>query len=318
MKNDITDLKAIEYEHPFDQEALNALKGTPGLEVACKLIIAKGYEKIIITQHTGSCLRVNKDNMADLFEIFLECCKILNMENIPLLYIKQGYEINAYTVGNDNPIVVLNSGAIDFLSQNELRYLIGHELGHIKSKHMLYHMLGELLKNGGTILGQTTLGLGNILTFSFETALYYWSRMSEFTADRAGLLSCQNIESVASIMMKMSGLPLSYHNQVDPNEFIKQAEEFQSLDFDSLNKFWRIAMQLNQTHPWTVMRTSELIKWTETGAYDELTKYRNPKIEVISTHGRKITCPNCQNEISLTEKTCPQCGEKNSKIIIKR
>ena len=67
------------------------------------------------------------------------------MSSIPDLYIQWGYEINAFTVGSENPIVVLNSGLIDMCEDDEIMFIIGHELGHIKSNHMLYHMMANVI-----------------------------------------------------------------------------------------------------------------------------------------------------------------------------
>ena len=53
----------------------------------------------------------------------------------------------AMALGIDHPFVVVNSGMIDLLDEDELRFVLGHELGHVLSGHALYTtMLMQLLR----------------------------------------------------------------------------------------------------------------------------------------------------------------------------
>lgn len=60
--------------------------------------------------------------------------------------------------------------------------------------------------------------------------------MSEFTADRAGLLTCQDIEAASSAMVKLAGVPRKYFDSFDVEDFIKQAKEFYGYDYGTLDK----------------------------------------------------------------------------------
>ena len=134
-----------QYEHPFDQKALAALEKTPGLELVGKFITKHTVERIYTVQYTGSHLKVTKDNYPKIYEYLQYACKVLDVKNVPELYIEWGYDINACTVGADNPIIVLHSGLIDLCDDDEIMFIIGHELGHIKSNHMLYHMMAQVI-----------------------------------------------------------------------------------------------------------------------------------------------------------------------------
>ena len=84
---------------------------------------------------------------------------------MPGLYIRQGYEIGAFVVGSENPMTVLTSGSVTKLTTEELTFVIGHEVGHIKSQHIVYQLLAEevlpllggLLNAGHTWPGRSTL-----------------------------------------------------------------------------------------------------------------------------------------------------------------
>lgn len=266
-------LNHSEYEHPFDQKALNALTHTPGLETLGNFITKNTIEKIYTVQYTGSNLKVTKENYPKIYEYLEYACQILDMETIPDLYIQWGYGINAFTVGSENPIIVLNSGLIDLCDDDEIMFIIGHECGHIKSNHMLYHMMAQVIN----IVIDSIPG-GNLIAAPLQYALYYWNRMSEFTADRAGLLCCQNKEAAVRAFMKMAGMPIKEFEYMNYDSFIKQASEFKLLDYDSLSKVIKFISIADASHPWTVMRAAELLNWINAGEYSKYVQGDNPSI----------------------------------------
>lgn len=264
-KKILTGLNHAQYEHPFDKKALNALENTPGLSMVGNFITKHTVEKIYTVQYTGSNLKVTKDNYPKIYEYLQYACQILDMPSIPDLYIQWGYEINAFTVGSENPIVVLNSGLIDMCDDNEIMFIIGHELGHIKSNHMLYHMMANVIN-----MVIDSIPGGNFVAAPLQYALYYWDRMSEFTADRAGLLCCQNKDAAIRMFMKMAGLPLKEFNNMNYHSFIQQAADFKMLDYDGMSKLIKFISIADASHPWTVMRAAELLNWINEGKYSNL------------------------------------------------
>jgi branched-chain amino acid transport system permease protein len=74
-------------------------------------------------------------------------------------------------------------------------YTFAHELGHIKSGHVLYYQIAMLLPVIAELIGMATMGFGGLISLPLEIALVRWQRMSEFTADRAGILACQDVNA---------------------------------------------------------------------------------------------------------------------------
>lgn len=237
-------LNHSEYEHPFDKKALKVLTHTPGLSTIGKFITRNSIEKLYTVQYTGSCLKITKQNYPSIFDYLLQACDILEIKSMPELYIERDYDINAYTIGCENPIIVLTSGLIDSCDDDEILFIIGHECGHVKSNHMLYHMMAQLINVGIDIVPA-----GKFISFPLQFAIYYWNRMSEFTADRAGLLCCQNIKSVSRAFIKMTGLPEKLYKNIEPKSFIEQAQEFQNLNYESLNKIAKTILIAQSDHP---------------------------------------------------------------------
>lgn len=263
-------LNSNEFQHIADKEGFETIKSMSGIEDLSNIIFKYGIERMMILQKMGSSIRVTEKNFPRLNKIFLECCEILDIKNIPQLFIEQGF-INAYTAGADQHIVVLSSAAIGCLTDDELMFVLGHELGHVKCGHVFYYwMASSILPLLGNIIGNFTLGIGNLLSSSIRLALLNWSRNAEFSADRAGLLTCQNFNSSITTLMKISGAPIRYYSKLDIESFLNQAREFKLYDSDSLNALLKTVSIATQTHPWTVMRAAYLEEWINSGAYDLL------------------------------------------------
>ena len=110
----------------------------------------------------------------------------------------------------------------------------------------------------------------SFLSAGFKYSLCYWDRMSELTADRAGLLCCQNEDAAIRSFIKIAGLPLTEYRNIDCNSFINQARDFKMLDFDGMNKFVKLFCIADSSHPWTVLRAAEILNWEYSGMYREV------------------------------------------------
>lgn len=293
-----------EYEHPLDRQALNALEGTPGFEKLTRKILKHGLERLVRLQYTGSYIKVNEKSFPEVYNILLEVCDTLHLKKIPELYVQRGGHINAFAIGSENPIISVTTDAVDLLTDDELRYLIGHEIGHIKSGHMLYHTMAQIMPVIGKIIGSATLGIGGVVGVGIEYALLYWARMSELTADRAGLLACQNEDAMITALIKMAGAPKKFFDQIEKDIFIEQAREFKEYDRDTLDKIGKIVMIMGSTHPWTVMRASEILKWIDSGAYEDIIKRHAETSEV------GFKCHKCGAILIGNENFCGMCGSK--------
>ena len=258
-----------EYQHSFDKKALETLKKTPGLEGVVRKFNQYGLEQILKVQITGSHIKVDKDNFPEVHRALLHVCEVLDHPQIPDLYIKTDF-ISGFTIGVEKPIIVISSGSVGLLSYDELLFLLAHEVGHIKSQHVLYYQMAQVVPLMGELLSSVTLGLGGLFSTGIQVALLNWQRKAEFTADRAGLLACQNVEAATTVMMKLAGAPPRFYGSLKAEDFKRQAKEFEGFDEDNLDKVAKNLSVMFSTHPWTVMRGSELYKWVEAGHYDNI------------------------------------------------
>jgi Zn-dependent protease with chaperone function len=301
-------LQARLYEHPFDRNALNALRGMPGVESLVARLNEWGIERFLRIQYVGSNLRITRESLPEIYDVIEEAGAILDIPRLPNAYIQEGGDINAFTAGVEQPIIVLNAGCIDHLSLDELLFVVGHEFGHIKSRHVLYHQIGMILPALGDFVSMVTLGMGGIVSTAIEVALLNWQRMSELTADRAGLLACQDRDVAISAMIKIAGLPRKLYNRFNADDFIAQAQAFQALDEMPLDKIAKVLSIMGQNHPWTVLRASEFDRWTSSGEYNRI-------LGVCGIAGKGVgylplCCPACEHRLLGGESFCPVCGQK--------
>ncbi|HWW60231.1 MAG TPA: M48 family metallopeptidase [Thermoanaerobaculia bacterium] len=312
----LTGLRPQTYEHPLDAQTLNLLENTTGLDTVVRKCNEWGFERILRVQLTGSHLRVTADNFPDIHDMVTKACEVLDLPVRPEVYIAAGGDINAFTAGVERTLVVLNAGAIDHLSDDELFFVIAHELGHIKSGHILYYQIAEFLPVIGEIVGAATFGIGELLGAGLQMALLKWKRMSELTADRAGLLACQDANVAITAMMKIAGLPSKYYASMNPEDFIAQAREFTSLDLEKLNWFAKWLGTVGQSHPWTVLRASEFLSWIDSGGYENALSFPMGTIVPPQLTGARVFCTQCGCALRGDEKFCSRCGAATAKPVV--
>jgi hypothetical protein len=105
-------------------------------------------------------------------------------------------------------------------------------------------------------------------------ALLEWYRKSELSSDRAGLLTVQDPEIAMRAMLKMAGGGDS--SETNLAEFIQQAEEYRT-GGDVADQVFKILNLMGTTHPFWVLRVSEIRSWIETGAYDRILRGEYPR-----------------------------------------
>ena len=198
MKKQLIGLDSTSYEHPFDKKALSAFKALKGVDMITNFVLDWTYLKWHLVELAGSNFHVTEYSCPELYAQVKRVADTLDITRIPSIYTEWGHFINAYTTGyKDSTLLVLYSGAVDLLDEEELAFIVGHEMGHIKSGHVLYHVMAGMFSN---II--SNMAIAAPLVQPLYYALMYWNRMSEFTADRAGLLACQNVDAAINAIVK--------------------------------------------------------------------------------------------------------------------
>jgi Zn-dependent protease with chaperone function len=164
----------------------------------------------------------------------------------------------------DRPFIVINSGTLKLLDDDEVRNVLGHELGHVMSGHALYHTILVLILH--VSLGALPF-LAGIAILPIQLALLEWFRKSELSSDRAGLLACQDPTASLRVNLKFAGG--GDMSQMDLNAFLVQAKEYEDAG-GALDRIFKILGVLGRSHPFNTVRAAELQRWIEGGHYDRV------------------------------------------------
>lgn len=263
-------LSARAYEHPADRAAMSALRKVPGLDMLLRKLIALIGERSLRFLYLASAVRVSERQYPEVYRAYLEVCKVLDLEHPPELFVAQTPLVNAGAIGVEEPFIVLNSGTVQMLSIDELRVVMGHELGHILSDHVLYKTMLRLLMSFS--LASIGIPLGGLALFGIRTALLEWDRKSELSCDRAALLSVQDPRLCYSVHMKLAG----GSGELDIDAFIEQAEEYERAG-SVVDGMFKLLNLVGSTHPFHVTRLAELRHWVEQGRYGAILEGDYPR-----------------------------------------
>ncbi len=168
--------------------------------------------------------------------------------------------MNAGAIGLDEPFIVINSATLELYPPEEIPFVLGHELGHILSSHVLYKTMLRILLQ--ISLGR--IGLPGLAIIAIVAGLKEWDRKSELSSDRAGLLCVQDADTAYRILMKMAGGPQIH--QMDHKEFEKQADEYER-GGDLRDSALKLLNLLWLSHPFPVLRLAELKRFVDRGDY---------------------------------------------------
>ncbi len=263
-------LKARAFMHPWDLKATATLKKVPGLDRFVSKVMEYSFERIYYLENVADNVRVTDKMFPKLHRYLSWGCKILDIDELPELYVSLDPSYNAYTYGHTKPFVVITSALLDILDEREKMFVIAHELGHIKCEHVLYTLVAENLAVLIEILGKMTLGIGGLLGAGLALPLLDWYRKAELSADRAALLAVQDPQVALRVFMKLAGGAQSLLAEMDPNEFLRQIRAYEDRDVSTLDRAYKLLLTIFRTHPFPIMRAKHLDAWVGSGGFSTL------------------------------------------------
>jgi Zn-dependent protease with chaperone function len=280
-----------------------------------------------------SAVRVGTTQFSEIKTIVDECSSRLGIPSDVEVFISQSPVLNAFAVGVGRPYsIVLYSALVQALDPEELKSVIGHEMGHIKFSHTsLLTLVGQL--------GSQTFGIpliGDLIRYTF----LFWSRATEFTADRAGLVACGRLEKSITTEIKL-GVGPELAKRIDLRELARQARESQGSLLGTIG-------EMEGTHPMMTTRIQKMVMFAYSDFFLRVRPDGNVNFEGVEhwqpaatsglipqnivcgncgkpTTGPTVTfcaycgtplvqeqrkCPKCQEPLEATWKVCPRCGNK--------
>jgi len=253
------------YEHPADRAALVALRKVTGFDFVVRKLFGFVGDRSLRLAFLATSVRVTERQFPKVHASYMEACEILDVHPPPPLFISQTPIVNAGAIGIDEPFIVINSGAVSLMNEEELQFILAHELGHVLSEHVLYKTMIRLMMRLSIVA--LSVPLGGAALFAVLAALLEWDRKSELSADRAGLLVCQNPDVAFRTHMKLAGGGKTSEMSVD--EFLAQAKEYEA-GGNVVDGVIKLLNLIGRTHPFPVLRLSELKEWSDGDEYAQI------------------------------------------------
>lgn len=266
----LSGLRPEDYMYPGEDSAFAALKKIPVLDQIAAAYLKYLTQIFTLPEVQGDCFRITKETCPAVYGIYQKALSRLDMEEEYPLFAKAAFDYNAYTTGGSKPYIVIHSSILKNMSEEELLFLLGHELGHIKSGHLIYYMIALQLN---TIAANIPVAGSAVFATGIHYALMNWQRMQEFTADRAGVLASGSVESGISCMGKLLGVSEKIpYVKFSIDDLKRQNDTFEECNEDIISKMFCAIQIMGSTHPWTVSRIKEMDEWGRSGEYGRLLK----------------------------------------------
>ena len=235
------------------------------LDYVVRKLIEFGYERALRQTYLGAGVRLGTDQLPDIWTRYQHVLGVLDMPEEYDLYMTAEPVLNAMAIGAGKPILVLNSGTVALLGDDQLEAVIAHEVAHILSDHVLYRTaLQILLRLTATPRLPSVAGMP---LMAVQYALLEWSRATELTCDRAAAIVTRDPRLVCKLLMTMSAGAKAGDLNLDA--FMRQSMEYTESG-EGLDRLQRLLTDLRQTHSLPVKRVHELLAWVREGEYDRI------------------------------------------------
>ena len=295
------------FTYPGDEEALAALKNVPGAPALLTYLQENFTEQLVYVENNEQMIRAGAASYGSLHKLLARCSEILSCP-VPDLYITTNPIMNAYTVGHRRTCIVLHSSLVEAMTADELSFVIGHELGHIKCGHGLYRQLGSLLVQYWDALSSLVPvpGIG-LLRIPLLIAFWEWYRRAEFTCDRAGFLCVQKPEPGMTALAKLAGKVHGFEDEFDIESAIRQGEVHK--DVNKLVLVVSILNNAQNTHPFVPLRLKQVREFAQSPQYQGILGGQYER-DVLGLHeaGMRVKCA-CGAKVNAKLSFCPECGK---------
>ncbi|MBI4771415.1 MAG: M48 family metallopeptidase [Chloroflexi bacterium] len=197
--------------------------------------------------------RVTPQTAPGLAALVQECAARLQAEPVQV-FVAPGNALNAYTFGLAAPkVVVLYSPLLPVMDEAEMRFIIGHELGHVRLGHTWLNSL---------VGGMAGIPSPYAALAILRLAFLWWNRACEYSADRAGLLACGKPQKAMTALVKLT-TRTSGRTSADMARALQRVEA----EDDDIASYLTEALA---THPMTIRRIEALRRYAASAEYRRL------------------------------------------------
>ena len=255
-----------------DKELRGALAAERDVQFALKKIdeLSSGWGFMARRSLLTGALRLTRSMAPEVADSLAHCRALLGYTHPVEVYIRPEPVFNAGAIKNPGGgphIIVLSSRLLEVFTPEELRFVIGHELGHMVFDHFGIPMPGTAAVEDMA---------GQMVTRANALKLYLWCRSAEISADRVGLICGGDPKAAASGFFKLASGLSSPRVTADLEAYAMQVESLASApearakprnDDDTLDCFC--------THPYSPVRVRAVVAFAKSATYRRLTGQGN-------------------------------------------
>lgn len=212
------------YRHPKDDALATELANESDVKQALRTLETAnaGYGFVSRRHLLTGALRLTRSMAPEIADTVSHCRSVLGFDAPVEVYVQQESLFNAFAmprIGAGPYVMVLSSRLLEAFTPEELRFVVGHELGHMRLDHFRLPVprITTLQNNEGAIVGRAN-----------ALKLFLWSRAAELSADRAGLLCGGDPEAAASGFFKLASGLSSTRIKPDLEAFSTQLDSLEA------------------------------------------------------------------------------------------
>ncbi len=278
---DVQQLEPWHYEWPADREMLNYWAQNQAMTAAVAETLRAVEAPQTQRELLLGCVRVGPDQFPQIHDVANRAAWILQMP-LPEVYVKPDQTWNAMALDAGRTFVILHSGLVDNMTPEELLFILGHEMAHIKSRHTLYTAVGRELVHrqynrartvssiGSGLIGIATGIAGAVMKAQADRLAVEWLTWrpnKELTCDRAGLLACGDVDVAARASAKLMLESTTLSDQLNIGALLRQYDDAQAQELVAAVD---PSEELENSHPYTCYRIRMLQAWSMTSQYKSL------------------------------------------------
>ena len=287
-------------------------------------------------ESTFNGIRLGPKQLPDVWKQAVLAARILGLPGMPDVYVAGDRMWDTYTFGSDtSSFIVLGTAVVTNFRSDELLFVLAREMGHCRAGHALWKTVirfiaGDIGLHSG-LLSNGVLGAispTKLIGSAIEMPLMAWSRQSEITADRAGLLALGDEALARRVLLAWSIRSARLLKQINIEEWMKQEEAA------SDDKMARISEMATSSSMYTTRRLRligeaarepDLMRWSESiqPVRRRLMSTVHPKSEqtpvvpVPPNDSMRLVCSKCRTGMKVPfavlrgkqsqRVRCPQC-----------
>ena len=254
-----------------DGQAMNKLRGIGPLNAVARSVSDKVGRPWIESTFNG--IRLGAKQLPDVWRQAVLAARILGLPKMPDVYVAGDQMWNTYTFGSDTgSFIVLGTAILTNFTGDELLFMLAREMGHCCAGHALWKTVTRFLAGdlgvhssllSGGLLG--ALSPTKLIESAAAVPLMAWSRQSDITADRAGLLAVGDEHLARRVLLAWSIRSARLLKDVNIEEWMKQEDASD----DSMTRFSEMATSSSMytTRRLRLLglaaREPELMRWSE-------------------------------------------------------